>query len=289
MRYRWRTAVVAAAVIAALLGADPVQAGSVAGPSTGQPGPGRIQGAGVPGVVKDRYIVVLKDVVLKDAVLNDAATGTPRALARRYGGAVTREYSAALRGFAVRISEARARWLAADPMVAYVQQDRRVSAAEVQQAPPSWGLDRIDRAAPALDGRYVYPSRAANITAYVIDTGIRVSHSTFGGRAGYGWDFVDDDPVADDCNGHGTHVAGTIGGSQYGVAKGVQLVAVRVLDCDGTGFYSQIIAGVDWVTEHAVKPAVANMSIGGPADSALDKAVRVSIASGVTYAVAAGN
>jgi subtilisin family serine protease len=188
----------------------------------------------------------------------------------------------------VHINEARARWLATDPMVAYVQQDRRVSAAEVQQAPPSWGLDRIDRAAPALDGRYVYPSRAASVTAYVIDTGIRISHSTFGGRASYGWDFVDDDPVADDCNGHGTHVAGTIGGSQYGVAKGVQLIAVRVLDCDGTGFYSQIIAGVDWVTEHAVKPAVANMSISGPTDSALDKAVRASIASGVTYAVAAG-
>ena len=130
---------------------------------------------------------------------------------------------------------------------------------------------------------------ASQVTAYILDTGIRISHADFGGRARDGRDFIDNDAVASDCNGHGTHVAGTVGGAKYGVAKDVKLVAVRVLDCEGSGSYSQIIAGIDWVTGNAVKPAVANMSLGGSTSTALDDAVRRSIASGVTYAVAAGN
>jgi subtilisin family serine protease len=156
------------------------------------------------------------------------------------------------------------------------------------QAAPVWGLDRIDQAALPLSKTYTYRS-AANVTAYVLDTGIRTSHSEFGGRASDGWDFIDKDATAQDCNGHGTHVAGTVGGKTYGVAKDVKLVGVRVLDCRGSGSYSAIIAGIDWVTAHAVKPAVANLSLGGGVSSALNAAVTKSIAAGVTYAVAAGN
>src|SRR5207248_2106999 len=172
--------------------------------------------------------------------------------------------------------------------VAYVQQDARVALSGAQPHPPSWGLDRIDQRGLPLGGWYMYPDvPTATVHAYVIDTGLRTTHVEFGGRASNGWDFIDNDPVADDCNGHGTHVAGTIGGATFGVAKSVQLVGVRVLDCSGSGSYSQIIAGIDWVTANAVKPAVANLSLGGPADRALDDAVRASIASGVTYVVAA--
>jgi subtilisin family serine protease len=124
---------------------------------------------------------------------------------------------------------------------------------------------------------------------YVLDTGIRMTHSDFGGRATSGIDTISNDSDATDCHGHGTHVAGTVGGTAYGVAKGVQLVGVRVLDCSGSGSYSAIIAGVEWVTQHAVKPAVANMSLAGSASLAVDQAVQASIASGVTYTLAGGN
>src|SRR5207253_557801 len=137
---------------------------------------------------------------------------------------------------------------------------------------------------------YTWPKAAgAGVTAYVIDTGIRITHKDFGGRASYGWDFVGNDKTAADGNGHGTHVAGTIAGTKYGVAKQAEVVAVRVLDNNGSGTTSQVIAGIDWVTKHARKPAVANLSLGGYHNAQLDAAVRNSIASGVTYAVAAGN
>jgi len=140
-----------------------------------------------------------------------------------------------------------------------------------------------------LSKSYTAPS-AAGVTAYVLDSGLRTTHQQFGGRASNGADFIDRTVAANnDCKGHGTHVAGTIGGSTYGVAKDVKLVGVRVLDCKGSGPYSAIIAGVDWVTAHAVKPAVANMSLGGTTSKALDDAVNRSIAKGVTYVVAAGN
>ncbi|WIM95044.1 S8 family peptidase [Actinoplanes oblitus] len=157
------------------------------------------------------------------------------------------------------------------------------------QTSPAWGLDRIDQRSVAGSKSYTPTDDGSSVHAYVIDTGIRITHKEFGGRASYGYDFADDDRYAADCNGHGTHVAGTIGGAHYGVAKKVRLVAVRVLDCYGEGDLSDVIDGVDWVTEHAVKPAVANMSMGGAASPSLDFAVRQSIASGVTYVVAAGN
>jgi subtilisin family serine protease len=161
-------------------------------------------------------------------------------------------------------------------------------ASDTQANPPSYGLDRIDQRNRPLDSSYTYATTATAVHAYIIDTGIRTTHGDFGGRATSGFDAIDGG-AADDCNGHGTHVAGTVGGAAHGVAKGVRLVAVRVLNCEGSGTTAQVVAGIDWVTANAVEPAVANMSLGGGADTALDAAVRRSIASGVSYAIAAGN
>jgi subtilisin family serine protease len=255
--------------------------GGVASAADGQ---GSIQAESSPDAIKDSYLVVLSDHGRRTGPNNAAAN-----LTKRYGGTVRRTFDSAVHGFAVSMPTAAAKRLAADPDVAYVEQDRRISLTGTQTNPPSWGLDRIDQQALPLSGSYTYPNTAANVHAYIIDTGVRTSHTDLGGRAGNGWDFIDNDPVANDCHGHGTHVAGTVAGSTYGVAKNVSLVGVRVLDCNGSGSYSQIISGVDWVTKNAVKPAVANMSLGGSASSTLDTAVRNSIASGVTYALAAGN
>jgi subtilisin family serine protease len=230
------------------------------------------------------YIVVFKDGA------SDAPTTNAKAfdLARRHGGKVSNTYVASVRGFAVKLDEAAARRLAADPQVDYVQQDGWARISDTQ-TDPTWGLDRIDQANLPLDRRFTYPNTAANVTAYVLDTGIHKAHTEFEGRAKDGYDFIDNDPDASDCQGHGTHVAGTVGSKTYGVAKKVNLVAVRVLDCSGNGQYSQIIKGIDWVAQNAKKPAVANMSLGGGADSTVDSAVKRAIAAGVTFGVAAGN
>ncbi|WNV86043.1 S8 family serine peptidase [Umezawaea sp. Da 62-37] len=236
--------------------------------------------------VPDQYVVVLKDGVVAQSAVQQTADG----LVSRYGGTVKATWRHALRGFSVTTSAVNARKLAADPAVASVSQDARISAVDTQPNPPSWGLDRIDQRDLPLDSSYTYPTTAANVHAYIVDTGIRTTHSTFGGRASWGYNAVDGNNT--DCNGHGTHVAGTVGGAQYGVAKSVQLVAVKVLDCAGSGTFAQVISGVDWVTGNAVKPAVANMSLGAVASAAtapLEAAVRGSIASGVTYAIASGN
>lgn len=153
----------------------------------------------------------------------------------------------------------------------------------------SWGLDRIDQQLLPLNNTYNYNNDGSGVSAYVIDTGIRITHTEFGGRATHGFDAVNDGYNGNDCHGHGTHVAGTIGGTNYGVAKNVQLIAVRVLNCSGSGTTSGVIAGIDWVTVNAVRPAVANMSLGGSISLALDSAVTNSINSGVSYAIAAGN
>ena len=164
-----------------------------------------------------------------------------------------------------------------------------MTAVGTQSPTPSWGLDRIDQRNLPLNSSYTYPNTGAGVTAYIIDTGILSAHNDFGGRVGAGRDFIDGDTNPADCNGHGTHVAGTVGGSNYGVAKGVTLVGVRVLGCSGSGSTSGVIAGVNWVASQSARPAVANMSLGGSISSALDAAVQGAIAAGVSFAVAAGN
>jgi subtilisin family serine protease len=259
-------------------------------PAAAAPAAGQIRLAGTADAVAGSYIVILKDAAVGGRAGSRtalaAAGSTSNGVAARYGAQVRRVYGAALNGFQASMAEAAAKRLAADPRVAYVEQDQRVSLLATQSG-ATWGLDRIDQRTRPLNGTYAYSTTASNVTAYVIDTGIRYTHSDFGGRASAGYDAVGSGGV--DCNGHGTHVSGTIGGTTYGVAKQIRLVGVRVLDCYGSGTDSGVIAGVDWVTQNARKPAVANMSLGGGASTALDDAVSASIGSGVTYALAAGN
>ncbi|MFG2839998.1 S8 family peptidase [Streptomyces zaomyceticus] len=249
-------------------------------------GEGRIVGADRPGAVEGSYIVTFKDSVARADVPASA-----KALAKRHAGSLRYTYTAALRGFAVRMSEAEALELAGDPSVARVEADAAAYAVDTQPNPPSWGLDRVDQRALPLDKSYGYATTASAVNAYIVDTGIRMSHRDFGNRAVSGYDFIDNDSNASDCQGHGTHVAGTVGGSSYGVAKGVKLIGVRVLNCQGTSgdTWAPVLAGIDWVTKNAVKPAVANMSIGGGKTQSVNDAVASSIASGVTWVVAAGN
>ena len=232
-------------------------------------------------LVAGQYIVVFRDDVAD-------APGLAQSLARAHGASPAHTYQHALKGFAAQLPEQAVEALRRNPNVAYVEQDQVVRAVGTQ-SPATWGLDRVDQRDTPLNNTYTYGPTGTGVKVYIIDTGIRTTHTDFGTRASSGFDAVDGG-AADDCNGHGTHVAGTVGGTTYGVAKGVQLVAVRVLNCQGSGTNSGVIAGIDWVTSnHTSGPAVANMSLGGGASSALDDAVRTSIADGVVYALAAGN
>ncbi|MFD5416067.1 S8 family peptidase [Streptomyces nojiriensis] len=238
------------------------------------------------------YVVVLKDT---------SSRAPTRALAAETadaGGEVGAVYEAALNGFAVRTTAAGAAALSADPRVASVEPDAEFHTTDTPeprkgpQAPAPWSLDRIDQRELPLDGSYTYPGRAEGVTVYVVDTGINTSHVEFGGRArpGYNAVFLGS---SRDCSGHGTHVAATVGGETYGVAKGVSLVGVKVADCQGSARLSAILKGLDWVVRDAAKapatPAVANMSIGGSRSRALEAAVVRAVASGITVTAAAGN
>lgn len=231
-------------------------------------------------VIPDRYIVVLKD--------GADAPGLAGQAVGAHGGNLHFVYEHALNGFAATLPQAAVQALRSNPQVAYIEPDQRVRVAATQSSPP-WGLDRIDQRNRPLNSKYNYYYTGSGVRVYILDTGIRASHTDFGGRVDPGWSYISDGRGTSDCNGHGTHVAGTVGGATYGAAKSVRLVPVRVLDCNGDGTTSTVIAGVDGVTANAVKPAVANMSLGGAASSSLDTAVKNSIASGVTYVVAAGN
>jgi subtilisin family serine protease len=235
------------------------------------------------GPLRDRYIVVFKGSV------TDPAGETDR-LIRAFGGQAHYTYSHAIKGFAATLPAAALEAISRNPNVDYIEADG-VMTADATQTGATWGIDRIDQRNLPLNGTFAYTNTGAGVTAYIIDTGIRISHNQFGGRASVGTDAVGDGQNGNDCHGHGTHVSGTVGGTTYGVAKAVTLKAVRVLNCAGSGTTSGVIAGVDWVTAaHAAKaPAVANMSLGGGASTALDNAVANSIADGVTYAIAAGN
>jgi subtilisin family serine protease len=232
-------------------------------------------------LVKDRYIVVFRDDARGVAALADRMVAEHR-------GTMHFRYEHALKGFAATLSPQAAEALRRNPDVKYVQPDGVVEPATLQYGAP-WGLDRIDQLDLPLSGYYNYGGTGQGVTAYVVDSGIQTSHPEFGGRASVGADFINDGQNGQDCYGHGTHVAGVVGASTYGVAKQVSLVAVRVLNCTGGGgTTSVVVAGVNWVIANHTSPSVANLSLAGAANPALDDAVRNLYSSGVTVVVAAG-
>ena len=241
--------------------------------------------------VQGQYIVVLKENV---AALSNESSRAPRVselasrMATLHGVKVTRSFNHALRGFVVTANDRALARLLMDDRVAYVEEDGYMYASATQTG-ATWGIDRVDQRALPLDSSYTYNTNASNVHAYIIDTGVLGTHTQFTGRMGNGYTAITDANGTNDCNGHGTHVAGTVGGTTYGVAKGVIIHPVRVLGCTGSGTNSGVIAGMDWVTANHVKPAVANMSLGGGASTATDDAVARMTAAGVVVAVAAGN
>ncbi|MFE5854211.1 S8 family peptidase [Streptomyces sp. NPDC056500] len=271
-------AVATVATVALAAGAGAILPAQAAQPE------GRILQAGAAGAVPGSYLVTLKQTAGFSA-----STARGKQLIASYGGQIKRTYTSALNGYAATLSNTEAKRLAADPAVASVEQDQKVHSTATQYNAP-WGLDRIDQANLPLNGTYTYPDSAGiNTTIYVLDTGVRITHQDIVGRAFNGYDFIDNDPIAQDGYGHGTHVATTAAGTTWGVAKKAKIVAVRVLGNTGSGTTAGVIAGVDWITANHVASSVANVSLGGGPSPTLDNAVRRSIASGVTYSIAAGN
>ena len=235
-----------------------------------------------PGVqIPDKYIVVLKPT--NGQAVNVAASIIPAG-----EGRVTATYDVALKGFAADLTPAGVAAVRARSEVSFVEADQ-IYTANITQTGATWGLDRIDQNSLPLNGTYVYGGNGSGVNAYIIDTGIRLTHNEFAGRAFSSYTAINDGNGTNDCNGHGTHVSGTVGGTTYGVAKGVKLYAVRVLDCNGSGTTSGVIAGINWVAANRVLPAVANMSLGGGYSASLNSAVANAVSKGVTFAVAAGN
>ncbi len=241
--------------------------------------------------IQGQYIVVLKEGAASLAGERSSAarvSSVARDMAGKHRAKVVRTFDRALRGFVAQADDAALARLLADPKVAYVEEDGIVSI-NATQAGATWGIDRVDQRDLPLSGSYTYDTTASGVHAYIIDTGVLLSHTQFSGRVGNGYDAVTSGGDANDCNGHGTHVAGTVGGTTYGVAKGATIHPVRVLGCTGSGTNSGVIAGIDWVAQNRVLPAVANMSLGGGASQATDDAIARLTNAGVTVVVAAGN
>jgi subtilisin family serine protease len=261
--------------------------GEPVGPSAGPVGSPIASVASGPtsGVIPGSYIVVFRPEVSNAADLARQLVGAAH-------GTLRYTYASAIKGFAAELPGNALDALRHNPNVAYVEQDGAVElfGGGTQPAPPApWGLDRVDQRTLPLSASYTWGTNGAGVSVYIIDTGIRTTHQDFGGRAVWDFNAVKGNDPSTDCHGHGTHVAGTVGGTTYGVAKGVSLHAVKVLDCMGSGRWSGLIAGIDWVTAHAAKPAVANMSLGGDYNQAANDAVAGSVASGISYSIAAGN
>lgn len=262
----------------------PIAAASAADGSDSRLAP--LLAVGTPDAIAGEYIVVLDRGAAGDSVDRVAASAVAA------GGTVSVTYRAVIKGFAATLSAEALAVVRANPQVAFVEADGVVTAdvePSDEQPDPPWGLDRIDQRDLPLDQTYEYDWTGAGATAYIIDTGMRITHEEFEGRASYGYDMVDDDEVAEDCHGHGTHVGGTVGGKTYGVAKEVDLVAMRVLNCSGRGNWSRIIAAVDWVVINRDGPAVANLSLGGPSRHVFDMAIHNAVRAGLPVIVSAGN
>jgi subtilisin family serine protease len=242
-----------------------------------------LHGLESPDTIPDHYIIVFKDAV----AITDVETMTNQVI-QEEGGEILFRYTTALQGFAAKLSPRALARIRRIPSVAYVERDAVVSVSATQQN-ATWGLDRIDQRSLPLNQTYTYTQTGSGVNAYILDTGIRATHREFSGRVAKGFSSVRDWRGTFDCDGHGTHVAGTVGSYTYGVAKDVTLYPVRVLDCRGSGSVAGVIAGVDWVTKNHVKPAVANMSLSGGLSTALNTAVSRSIEAGVVYSIAAGN
>ncbi|WP_336940235.1 S8 family peptidase [Acinetobacter pittii] len=254
-----------------------------AAPATTNPVLGSSQAKGI---IKNQYIVILN----KDAgPSNDFAKN----IAKQHGGKVLQTYDTVLKGFAVYLPEAAGtafvEAMKKNPNVLSVENDTIIKIDATTQSNPDWGLDRIDQKALPLNSAYSYLQTGSGTTAYIVDTGILSTHQQFSGRVLSGYTAISDGNGTTDCNGHGTHVAGTVGGSTYGVAKNVSLVPIRILGCDGSGASSNVIAGLDWILKNGKKPAVVNMSLGGEANASLDSAVENLFNNGYVMVVAAGN
>ncbi|MDS7929129.1 S8 family peptidase [Acinetobacter sp. V102_4] len=238
------------------------------------------------GIIKNQYIVILN----KDA---GPSIDFAQNIAKQHGAKVLQSYDTVLKGFAIYLPDTAAtafvEAMKKNPQVLSVENDIVMKIDATTQSNPDWGLDRIDQKALPLNSAYSYLQTGSGTTAYIVDTGILSSHQQFSGRVLSGYTAISDGNGTTDCNGHGTHVAGTVGGSTYGVAKNVNLVPIRILGCDGSGASSNVIAGLDWILKNGKKPAVVNMSLGGDASTSLDSAVENLFDNGYVMVVAAGN
>lgn len=246
-----------------------------------------IVGADSPNRIADQYIIKLKANERSSISSADFVVQETDRLSSTYGVSVVQQYTAVFSGMAIEAKADQIEALAQDPRVERIEANKKVHLFTTQTS-ATWGIDRVDSRS-GTDGSYNYTSTGKGVHAYIIDTGTRTTHNEFKGRTGEGFTSINDGKGVTDCHGHGTHVSATIGGTTYGLAKEVTVHGVRVLDCDGSGDDAGVIAGIDWVAKNAIKPAVANMSLGGDLSASLDEAVKKAVKAGVTFVVAAGN